>query len=316
MRCFASSHLASAWLGLFLIAVPVAHATSAKTGQSLEIWLRKPGEYADGTDWPRDHLVTVDLTTKKQTVRTQFDDQYERSVTVRGYDLKSIIADYRKNTLSNSRNAGEVVDTVLMHFANKMLIPIGLNSKGASPSIDKMQLFVARQIKDGSWSEVFPEVVKEDPKYPDPRPLRFDGNKLVVAPAKGAISSKHLAPWRYADSLVGLEFVNWQAWQQQFLVVDTASVKAGHGEFLERCAPCHGVRRIGARYGWDFVDPLPVIKQKTPETLLAHVKYPKWDALERGLMMPVQKDVTAPEIKNLWSWLEAVANHKPTAYKP
>ena len=72
---------------------------------------------------------------------------------------------------------------------------------------------------------------------------------------------------------------------------------------------------IGARHGWDMVEPLPLWQKRRPDSLFNHVKYPIADATRRGLMMPTQKDVTSGEMFLLWKWMESVAKTPSPRYE-
>jgi len=294
MACLASGSLAA--------------ASGGDEGRYVDLWTRKPGSYADGTNWPKGNQVRFDLDAHLGKAQDRYDFQYGRKYPFRGVLLKDVILSYK---------APPEADTVLLHFANRMIVPIPRDES----VLDRLGVLVAREVRIGkSWSKKFPSRSKNDPIYSDPRPINFSGNKLVVASAWHPGADKQgqsgFTPWRFSDALTGVEFVNRAAYERQFLVDDSPSTQAGLGEFMGRCAFCHSARQIGSRFGWDFVDPLPTYKQKAPEHLLNHVKYPKWDALERGLMMPAQKDVTSGEIFLLWKWMEAVATKPAKPYAP
>src|SRR6476620_7351396 len=53
------------------------------------------------------------------------------------------------------------------------------------------------------------------------------------------------------------------------------------------CQFCHGVHKVGAKFGWDFVEPTPIWSlHKPPKNLFLHIAYKPLDAAERVLMMP------------------------------
>ena len=283
-------------------------ASQVEETNEIECWTRKPGNYSDGTDWPKDHVRKFNLDQHSGPEQTRFDYQYNRKYTFKGVPLKEIIEAYE---------APSNQDFVLLHFANNMIIPVPRDQE----ILKKLDALVVRKIKIGKkWESDFPTRPKKDPIYTDPRPIQFKGNKIVVKsswhPTAKNAGNSGFSPWQFADALTGIEFVNHAAYVAQFLPETSAVVVAGHKEFLERCSFCHGVRRIGASFGWDFVEPLPTYKRRGPDQLLNHVKYPKWDALERGLMMPAQKGATELEIANLWKWLESVGTKPAKPYAP
>ena len=70
-------------------------------------------------------------------------------------------------------------DTIVLGFKNGMQIPLSLSS-GALESIDP---FIAIESRRGrsEYSPSFPDITKKQSEIPDPRPIHFGGNKLVVA---------------------------------------------------------------------------------------------------------------------------------------
>jgi len=277
-------------------------------GKFVELWTRRPGDYASGTTWPKDHLKKFDLDAAPAVNREMFDYQYGKKYFYKGVPLREVIGSYQ---------AGPNLDTALLHFSNNMIVPMSFDQE----ILGRVDALVVREVKiDNKWEKKLPSRSKPDPVYSDPRPIRFEGNKIVVEKPWHPLADKQgesgFSPWRFTSALTGIEFVNRAAYEKQLLVDDSTSVVAGYREFLGRCTFCHSARQIGARFGWDFVEPLPTYKQKAPEHLLSHVKYPKWDALERGLMMPAQKDVSSGEIYLLWKWMEAVATKPAKRYSP
>ena len=181
----------------------------------------------------------------------------------------------------------------------------------------KIRLATAYCATKKKCSNDFPKIEKyqEQEIYRDPRPIAFEGNKIVVGekslPELQGVSST-FSPWLHATSLIGVEFVNIEPYFKQFDFGESAGLEV----FRHRCQYCHGVRGVGASLGWDYVDPLPVYTLRTAETLLNHVKNKKMQALERGLLMPNQKDVSQQEAKALWQWMKAAATNKIRNYKP
>ena len=74
---------------------------------------------------------------------------------------------------------------------------------------------------------------------------------------------------------------------------------------------------MGARFGWDFVEPTPIYSYRKPtRNLFLHVAYKPLDAAERGLMMPAMKFMSEADTALLWQWLKAVATKPMPAYAP
>lgn len=266
---------------------------------SLNLWTRASGSYAN-VEAPQKlnpRLFVLDHPVKALL----FDVQYQKEQEYKGRFLHEIVESYTPARPS---------DTILLHFDNKMIIPLPLElvRKG------NIEILVATGWKEGnSFSRNFPSIAKPSERWRDPRPLVFQGNKLVVSkpwhPGFGKVKANGFLPWVSAGSLVGLEWVDAQSYRAQFAFDKTSEVQKGQQVFLERCVYCHAVRKVGGRLGWDFVEPLPIFSKRSNETLHNHVKYEKLDALERGLMMPAQPDFTEDEATALWYWMRAGAKN-------
>jgi mono/diheme cytochrome c family protein len=110
----------------------------------------------------------------------------------------------------------------------------------------------------------------------------------------------------HVDSLVGIELVNAAAYNSMFDLEPKRA--AGLALYRQSCQFCHGVRQVGAKFGPDFVDPLPVHEWRKPaRRLYWHMTYRRLDAVERGEMMPALKYMTKQDASEVWSWLRAAA---------
>ena len=291
-------------LSLFVFFTPLMAPSlyADTTVDSIPYTTRGSGWFQDNREVKPSHTGTVNLLKQKLSTVTKVDSQYRVTRHYRGVHLGDLVTKLEK---------GPHVDTVILQFRNGMVVPIGLDKFHEN----KDSLFLATHIKNshGKWQRAFPRLRKANPLLNDPRPLTFSGNKIVVSDAQNWLYPEtQLNPFRYADSLVGLEFVNYKAYVKQFEVGE----HLGQRIFLGRCQFCHSTRGIGGDYGWDFVKPLPTYKQKQPENLLYHVRYTKNHALEAGLMMPSQKDFKKGEADALWKWLKASARKKQKPYLP
>ncbi len=294
------------YVGLF-VANSVVFAAQVKSGSQIEMWVRKSGDYTDGHfghDTPK-KLISLEEVASKTSVQ-RFDLQYGKKVTYRGVSLNQLVADFK--------DLPSTANLLLLHFDNGMTVPLPV------ADLNTVDAFVARQIQiQKKWVSDFPDLPK-DKEFKDPRPLKFAGNKLVVSKSWHPTVNPHergeFTPWVYVSSLTGIEFVNETAYFNQFLVATDPLSEAGLGVFKQRCQYCHGARHVGASYGWDFVDPLPVYKQKNPENIFLHVKYPKFDAIKRGLMMPAQTSISKKEAEVLWGWMKDLAELKMKPYLP
>ena len=280
-------------------------AQAAADRFTIEVWTRGSGAYADIENPPKLKSKTLDV---DQLVNAKlFDVQYQKEYEYRGSFLHEIIQRYEPARPS---------DMILLHFDNKMIVPLPLSivKQGA------FEMFLARMIKDGGkFVSDFPKIAKPSDRWRDPRPLVFNGNKLVVSkawhPGLKKLTPEGFLPWKSAGSLVGIEWIDSQSYRGQFAFDPKPEVIRGQTVYMERCVFCHAVRQVGGRLGWDFVDPLPIFQKRTEQTLHSHVKYPKLDALERGLMMPTQPDFTDEDAAALWYWMRAAATHPLKKYE-
>lgn len=282
----------------------------ADSGESVDLWTRAPGVYAHGAEPGKLKQKKLEFSAQKLSGVKRFDFQYGESRYYKGLELNSIVESY-----APAAN----LDMAILHFSNGIAIPVSLSPKsGARVGLD---VFVARQTRSSpkaSWQTIFPEVAKEDEtfRYKDPNPIRFEGNKVVVKTGfHPDVTSKKFSPWHHTGSLVGVEFVERAAYYRQFSV-DDASMNEGMEIWKGRCQYCHGVNKVGSSFGWDFAEPVPVWKLKSAAHLYNKLKYPYHDALERGLMMPTQTDVTQAEIETLWQWIKGISRSGIKPYKP
>ena len=299
------------FLSVWVAWVSISALGFSREIQPIEILTRGAGDFVDGNTVVPQRTAMQSFDPKTFVSVRLTDIQYRMKKSYQGVRLLPLILEHAGSS-----------SLVLLHFDNGMIIPIPLDQDGAA--LKKIDPFLAFAVKSdsGQWSPNFPALAKksDDARYSDPRPLRFGDNKLVVtspwhpfAPREG---SAGFSPWTYAGSLIRIEFADREAYYRQFEVATTAEFNGGMKVFLERCQYCHGARLIGASYGWDFVTPLATYKQKPAEQLFNHVKFPKWDALTRGLMMPRQKDISEADAKKLWEWLRFQAEQRQRPYAP
>jgi mono/diheme cytochrome c family protein len=144
---------------------------------------------------------------------------------------------------------------------------------------------------------------------------------MVVAelwhPAVSDKARGRFSPWSQVDSLVAVEFVQAAPYYRQFAVDPTPAVSAGLTVFEGSCQFCHGARRVGAKFGWDFVEPTPLYAYREGERrLYYHVHYRRLDAPEVGRNMPALNFMTESDAGQLWQWLKAVGTRPMTPYAP
>lgn len=298
------------WLVVLLSLVP-SLAEAANAGQVLEVWTRRAGKHA-GFTRGRDALSAVDLSKLPQEERTLADAQLGETHRYRGVPLQAVL---------EAAPPGAEPDLVLLHFKNGMQVPVPFRDPAAMARLD---VFVATAVDQGtkdkpSFTSDFPPLRKRGAESRDARPIFFDGNKVVVKtrwlPAVGLDGEDAFSPWLHVDRLEGLEYVNAAAWKKQF-AYGGAKGQKGLDVFVSRCGFCHGLYKVGADYGWDFAEPIPIASIRPPGALVLHARYREGDAPERGLMMPSIKEFNDADAKALWTWLKAAGDSQPLPYEP
>ena len=285
-------------------------------GAAIEVWVRKPlpssaGQSA-GKDAGRDRLQELNLDSLPLVEVKQVDVQYHGSFVFKGIGLDALIARY---------SPPPDVDLALLHFANGMQVPLAFRD---AETVKRLSPFLARGVQLGPGSPMriarFPNVSRPRSGFVDVRPIAFTGNKLVIAdsghPDVPPAAREALSPWAQTDTLTGIEFVSRVAYYAQFDVDPDPAAKAGHKLFTQSCTFCHGVRGIGASFGWDFVEPTPIYDYRNRRSLFLHVKYKPLDASARGIQMPALSYMTEDDARSIWVWLKAVATHPPAPYTP
>jgi mono/diheme cytochrome c family protein len=278
---------------------------------AIEIWIRAPGPM-QGDQAPRARAQRLDLDTLKLVDGKRFDAQYGGLRAVRGVSLATVIDGFAPEPS---------LDTAILHFANGMAVPVPFRNAEVMKRLDP---FIARGMETHAGGPVragfFPEIRRKGATE-DPRPIVFSGNKIVVAvlwhPEVAAAAQPTFSPWRHTDTLAGIELVAAKAYDRQFEAGGGEFVQRGHAVFRQSCQFCHGVRKVGAKYGWDFVEPTPIWSLHRPsKNLFLHVAYKPLDAAERGLMMPAMKFMSQDDAALLWRWLKAVATSPMPPYGP
>ena len=252
-------------------------------------------------------LLLLKADSDRIKVSQLYDLQYGKKHSFQAINLFEQIVPKARNTKLNA---------ALLIFNNGMVVPMPLNSS-QGPIV-----YLAWQLKDesGKWGRDFPVIAKQSVQWRDPRPITFDGNKVVISekrffPTSLWNTKEDFNPFNYTSSLVRIELVHYQSYIHQFAISGKAQAIKGQKVFENRCQFCHSVRGVGAHFGWDFVEPLKLYEKRSPDSLFYHVKFPKNKALEKGLMMPQQNSMTKEEASNLWNWMKEAASHPPQPYK-
>jgi mono/diheme cytochrome c family protein len=202
-----------------------------------------------------------------------------------------------------------------------MAVPVPFRDAGAMKRLDP---FIARAMETHPGGPVraafFPDI-RRKASTEDPRPIAFSGNKIVVAelwhPAVAAAAQRAFSPWRHTDTLTGIELVASRPYYHQFDPGGGDYVQRGQALFQQSCQFCHGVRKVGAKLGWDFVEPAPIwTVHRGAKNLFLHVAFKPVDATERGLQMPAMRFMSQDDADLLWHWLKAVATAPQPPYAP
>ncbi len=255
-----------------------------------------------------------------------YDAQYGRKGRYLGQWLGDLLEQWRPRAAGPTGD--QPADMVLLQFADGVMIPLPLDD-GGRPSV---RVFVSWLRWDGKrWTSKFPPVTRDRAGYADVRPTLFHGNKVVVTSLGHPLLAKEAAgvfsPWQYADSLVGVEFVQSEAWYRQFNVQPTGDAQTradaglrtdkGMALFRSTCQFCHGARGVGAKFGWDFVEPLAVPEyMPSGLALLYHIRHRQTDAAAKGLQMPALKWMEAGDARELLKWLTALGEEPLRPYVP
>ena len=290
------------WIGgvalLLALAEPQA-AANPKSGVSIEVWTRRDGQ-SDEQGSPHESSRRVRLDRVRLETVEHYDAQYGRVGQYRGVSLRDVLRDFAPDAS---------LDLAILHFANGMAIPLAFRDGGAMKRLDP---FIAR-------ASMFPSIPKKDTPF-DRRPIEFAGNKLVVKdrwhPDVAPGTPLGFSPWAHADTLVGIELVATAPYYAQFEAAGEARVGQGLALFRQSCQFCHGVRHVGATFGWDFVDSAVIDRyEDSPANLYHNVAYKPRNAGELGLMMPPLAFLTESAAGEIRQWLQAISKSSPPPYR-
>jgi hypothetical protein len=295
---------------LLLVLAPcsLALARDTEVVNRVEVWTRAAGTYGGDHELAHVRPMMIDLDAMATTEAPLRDVQYGVERRYRFVSVEDILRRYAPPP---------EVDVAILHFANGMAVPVPFRSTEA---MRRMRPVVARAAAiDGKFTADFPIISRTDTYYFDVRPLRFQGNKVVVAelwhPSLRPGTEKEFSPWRQVDTLTGIELVRDAAYLAQFH--PSEATERGAAVYGQVCRFCHGARRQGAQFGWDFVEPLPISEYRRKDvSLYYHVKYRAASAVERGVLMPALPFFTETDASDLIAWLRALAAKPLSPYRP
>ena len=303
--------LETAVLALLAVGAAPRPATAAPPpGASVDVWVRGASRDGDGGKRLGQRRFLLDRLPLASVER--HDAQYEAVRQYRGIPLAEILKRYRPDSS---------LDLAILHFANGMAIPLPFRDAATVKRLDPL---IARGWRTQPGARVmignFPAIPKKNVPG-DRRPIEFSGNKVVVAeryhPEVAPAAQPGFSPWTHSDTLVEIELVAARAYYAQFEVGGDATVQRGLALFRQNCQFCHGVRRVGASFGWDFVDSEAFQRQQESAANLYHnVALKPQNAGELGLMMPALGFLTDADAGAMREWMRAVAAVPVAPYAP
>ncbi len=291
---------------LALVAAARASAAAPPAGAEIEVWVRGDAHPERGAPARlRTRRFNLDRLPLVESERP--DAQYGETFRYRGVAVRDLLDRYAPD---------KPLDLAILHFANGMAIPIPFRDAAAMKRLDP---FVARALRSPRRARLqvngFPPVSHKDASG-ERRPIEFSGNKLVVAerwhPEVPSGRESEFSPWVYVDTLTGIELVTARAYYARFEAGTEVTVRRGLALFRENCQFCHGVRHVGASFGWDFVD-APAIRgyRESAAHLYHNVAVKPRNAGQLGLMMPALAFLSEPDAAALRDWLTAISD-RPT----
>lgn len=285
-------------------------AAPASAENAVAVWVRTPGSYGSGNaEPPKTGARKIELDKLPQRSAQRSDPQYDKTAYYRGVLLSDVIAQYAPPAQ---------VDLALLRFRNGMIVPLPFRDEPAMRRLDPMIAVGISASPQGPFSPAFPPLNKQVEGYTDIRQVNFTGNKLVVKepwhPYVPEAAQGTFSPWTLADSLSDIEFVDSAAYYRQFL--PSAEVRPGFEQFRGSCQYCHGVRGVGARFGWDYARPIELHTYRSdPGRLYYHIHY-RVEYKASWSQMPALKHITEEQAGQIWRWMKAVSTNPINQYSP
>lgn len=275
----------------------------------LQAWVLSAGTYGVGADPAPTAPQTLELDALPQRQVQRMDAQYGASFHYRGIPLHEIIAQYAPPASAN---------LVLLYFKNGMVVPLPFRD---AETMNRLSPFVALQMAstaEGPFVPRFPPISKHIEDYADIPQVMFSGNKLVVSerwhPEVPKQAQESFTPWALADSLVALGFADSAAYYRQF--EPSPQVHQGFESYRQSCQFCHGVRKVGASFGWDFGQPVELHPfRQDPNRLYFHIHHRPENRVSLE-QMPVLKFISESQTVQLWRFLRTVSTTAPLPYSP
>lgn len=262
--------------------VPIKMWTSREGGKKLENVLQD----VDIGGLYFDNLVAYDI-------------QYEATLRFKGLKLRDLISQYKP--------IPQGFDFILLHSKKGMIIPVSIASLRADTEV-----FIALATYDEpakKWSTTFSPGVFSQPDRGEKISVSFENNKMVVG-ANWRHTDFSITPWRFFDSLAGIEVVSSFDYYKALETKGSSSQLSGRSVYMRRCQYCHGVDSFGAKAAPDFVKLFPK-KHDVAVKMIMNKVLPLGDGptvskanLSR---MPKQPDFKKSEASDLAKWITEYA---------
>lgn len=292
------------------IVLLVAAAAPADAASNVEVWVRTAGSYgADNVAPPKTAAKTIALDKLPQQQGQRNDPQYPNPAYYRGVPLREVIAQYAPPPQ---------LDLLLLRFRNGMIVPLPFRDEKTMSRLDPLIALGISANPQGPFSAEFPPITSHAEGYADLRKVVFSDNKIVVKdrwhPDFPEAAQANFTPWALPDSLAGIEFAESAAYYRQF--VPTAAVRPGFELFRSSCQYCHGVRKVGARFGWDYAQPIELHTYRSDAArLYYHIHY-RVEYKATWSQMPALPHITEDQAGLIWQWMKSVSTTPITRYTP
>jgi hypothetical protein len=224
-----------------------------------------------------------------------YDIQYEKTLRFKGLKLRDLISIYRPLP------AG--VDHVLLHSKAGMIIPVSIDALRKDTDV-----FVALAMFDDakkSWATDFQSSVYSQANKSETLDLKFTGNKIVVG-KNWRHTDFAITPWRFFDSLVGVEYVSSTNHFKTLQPEGGAGNSIGRAVYMRRCQYCHGISDFGAAFGPNFLTLAKLEKSVLVDRIMSKVTNEPSGKPQTHVnrKMPKQADFKKADAKALADWLQ------------
>ena len=227
-----------------------------------------------------------------------YDIQYEQTEKFKGIKLRDLISQYKP--------IPQGFDFVLLHSKQGMIIPVEIGALRGDTEV-----FIALAIfdqKKKTWSTDFKPSVYSQPEQTEKVSVPFHGSKMVVG-KKWRHTDFAMTPWRFFDSLAGIELISSADHYKALEPKDKAAEISGRSVYMRRCQYCHGIGEFGARFAPNFATLFPSNKDAAVNLIMNKVLPSESEKLlpaSKPQRMPKQSDFTKSDARALVNWVQSV----------